>query len=47
MMDKKKQETPMQRSIRLAKRYERENRGKMEGFSEEFIRPMWTLPKSK
>ena len=32
---------------RLAKRHERKERGRMPGFSEEFIRPMWILPRPK
>lgn len=32
---------------RLAKRYVSEHKGKMPGFSENFIGPMWILPKPK
>lgn len=35
------------RRAKLDNRKERESRGKMKGFSEEFIAPMWNPPGSK
>lgn len=32
---------------RANERKQKESRGKLPGFSEEFIRPMWILPKNK